>query len=1188
MASREELDLAFNVELNTRKLVTQMAAFDRSIQRTSMDLGNLSKKASAFGRSYEANFKSAEEAMDQFRKTVIKNESRIRNARLDEEKASTEDERKAAAERLSIAEKAASQAIRLARETAQESIKLARESAKEAQKVLIQSMDFGALTQEFSKAAAKTDWTEFRDNLQNELKEGLEEGFDSFKGKDLSGIIKGSGKFGSALLKGLGAGGGAALVRGGAKLQERGADMGGKGGAALKLVGSAMGRLGPVLGTVAKLGPLVASAASIFAALVKTVLDVEAAAKGMNKEILESAGAADILYEHGGDAQGAFKELDKTFDRIRADATNIAENIKFGMKAEDIINVTKGFNQAGVSLSSLNKSFSNAGNAAEVAGAQIQGFGDLARMSFIYSRIMGVGLSEITELQGEMFTELGMSLSGIRLQFATMTKDATEGGIATNKFFNIIRGISADLALYTTRMGQATTMLKLLGKVMNPREAQKFMQTAVQGLKQMGEEDRIRLTLLAGEGKMREVITKDLNRKTKLAYADLASASGQTLEKVSRAAAAGGDEIEEILAKVPKEQAAAFRSAMAEMKMDKNAMQKGGLVGVSEAASNLSAAGSLTATKAALQRFGGNKKLSEMTGLQALAARKASGTSLEQFRSMAKMEQAVDEQKEVMRKAFEAQKSGSVNEEQTKILARLEAIDITSADQLKAADDADIIAAMDRTSQEAIAAAAEQKDYAAETAKATSTVADKLEVVIEGIFEYLFVALKDVLSDLNEFINLVAAYTRTARPEKETRDRLRAGRTASNGKLIDALQRAAAGDAPGNLGDKLRTVIEPAFAKGMSQSAEESKKAFETASVEAAKKAKGAGLTKEEMEAAVKNGQEAYSKASAEQQMGGKAQNDLSEIAAIASKDLLQKSAQFSEIDTDKKAKFQAALGQGRSLSGAANEAGLSAKDMQGLMEETLKRMSPEDLARLAPKLQTVEAGFGGIKNRPQLPPGTPVAGGGSSAAAVPSAAGVGGSSASPGVAVAAPPPTKGEQAIVEQMGEGNIDVVSSLKDLWSLMSQKGIKLNQSWMDTKYKDVIEKGALEAIRKGLTEYAVYTAEDPQKILDRMKASGFTEVQDLAKKYEDDRARRLAGNAQGGLVTSIGGGLARVEAAPGEGLASIGPGERILPRGGGGGGNVVVNVNGIGGADLGNYLRAKVADAIYEYKRKEKFT
>ena len=58
--------------------------------------------------------------------------------------------------------------------------------------------------------------------------------------------------------------------------------------------------------------------------------------------------------------------------------------------------------------------------------------------------------------------------------------------------------------------------------------------------------------------------------------------------------------------------------------------------------------------------------------------------------------------------------------------------------------------------------------------------------------------------------------------------------------------------------------------------------------------------------------------------------------------------------------------------------------------------------------------------------------------------------------------------------------------------------------------------------------------------------------------DIAAMGLSANDRGGLVTGVSGGIANVRPAAGEGLASIGAGERIMPAGGGfGGGNITIH-------------------------------
>ena len=68
---------------------------------------------------------------------------------------------------------------------------------------------------------------------------------------------------------------------------------------------------------------------------------------------------------------------------------------------------------------------------------------------------------------------------------------------------------------------------------------------------------------------------------------------------------------------------------------------------------------------------------------------------------------------------------------------------------------------------------------------------------------------------------------------------------------------------------------------------------------------------------------------------------------------------------------------------------------------------------------------------------------------------------------------------------------------------------------------------------------------------------------------------------------------IKPPPGEGFASVGPGETILPAGARPGGGTTNNIDvavqgGAYGADFSAFLKARIADAIYEYDRRRKFS
>jgi hypothetical protein len=158
------------------------------------------------------------------------------------------------------------------------------------------------------------------------------------------------------------------------------------------------------------------------------------------------------------------------------------------------------------------------------------------------------------------------------------------------------------------------------------------------------------------------------------------------------------------------------------------------------------------------------------------------------------------------------------------------------------------------------------------------------------------------------------------------------------------------------------------------------------------------------------------------------------------------------------------------------------------------------------------------------------------------------------------------------------------------------VKFDKSFLKSDLQRSMEQATLDAVRKALFEYYMYSAiEDRSKVADYLAKGGgdigtfATDVGAAAKsgKLVTDV---LAANQAGGMVTGIRGGLAQVTASAGEGLASVGRGERIVPAGGApaGGTSIVIPVNGIGGEDLAKVIRAKVIDGITEYKRRERFT
>lgn len=1239
-----------------------LMALQKSLALAGKETGEFGEQAQKQAKETADAFKNTMKASDNLRKASVRHAKEISKIERQLADATDKDEKAYHKDALARAQERAKKEINLRRSTyskmtgqlnksmkgsgAADTVEKHSKQLSEARKAQDEIVKTGKSLQDAATDAVSTmkhGFYEVSIDFSTELLGGVKDSLDSLGSKDFAGVAKGLAKsvFGS-----LKAGGGSI-----GKWAESNKDAGGmKGklaGGMAKEFGMISKSVGPMIQQLMKLGPILSLSAGILAGMFKVLVDIESQAKGFNKDILESAGSAAMLYKNGGDASKTFKDMDQTLDSLRSSAYNVGENMKWGINADVHKGLINTFTQEGVSLNTLRDSFKTAGDAANAALPQVQSFGDLTHMAVAYSRTLGVSVAEIGTMQAEMFTELGGGLGQIQLQFARMARDSAESGIAANKFFNIIRGVSSDLALYNTRLEQTTTILKLLGKAMSPKNAAKFLQSMSKGMKDMSEEDRIKQTLIAGEGKQREIVMKDLKQKEALLYSDIAKQGGTTLEEVQKAAVLsakdGGKAMNEILAKVPAEARGQYAEAMSEIKMDKNAVDKGGVVGLAEASSNLSMAGAFDAKVAALQRFGGKKKLSDMTGIEGFAARKATNTSLEEFRSMAKMEAAIDSQKKTMEDAMVAVKNGGGSEEDKKMVERMEALGIKDKGSLDKASNSDVIRAMTRSDQEALADSQEQVNWAEKQASLTSGLADKMDVIISGIFEYLYVALKDVITLVNDLLTIIAnsAMFKAAAGSEGERvaisKEIASRKNGKNDKVLDDLNRAIRDTSKGgDVRSRTKGAVANNLGKVLQQSMADTKEIFETQALNEATLKKNEGnkgatikLTAKEEEEARKRGREKYESGSASAKLGTRGEATLQNILksgfqqegtgerkGMSGGQAANIADMMTELGGEKQAKFKAALeangsrrleegseGPGKKGAGgkqvwddtkvdpqailkAMEEAGFTADDRAGFAGKSLETMSQADMMNLAAS-GALDSG-NPVKD---LPTGkTPLAAPTPSAGS-PAAAAAGGTVTPGGTPVASAKAPPQPEAAAKQ----NETIIKTNEEIHGALRDRGIKLDKGFLAGDFEKSMKNAVLDAARIALYEFAMYTASDPKALIDKMTKSGFA-AGDMASSYLADPKNKefLGANSTGGEVTGIRNGMA-VVAAPGEGLASIGPGETILPAkkaasaGGSsrGGDTFQISVNGMGGSDLANYLQGKVAEIVYEYKRKEKF-
>lgn len=985
------------------------------------------------------------------------------------------------------------------------------------------------------KVFARSHFNMVATNIAESMEKGLESAapvFRSFFSKDLKGFIEDGVKIsGKALGFGLtkAASGlvkrGSALKESGERMAQRGKAGGGVGGGAMSLMGTSMKaigglatKLGPIIGTLSKMAPIFSALSSSILAVVKVFIDAEAQAKQFQKEILASASTTEFLAGNAGDAAMSMVDLEDTMRGVR-DAAHSLDNLAWGINADDHKAVINVLTQEGVSLRRIAQE-------AEAGQKSIQSFAaDLTHVSVAYSRAFGVPLQEVNQLQAEMMVDMGKSLDETRLAFAQMTRSAADSGIAANRFFAIIRGVSQDLSLYNIRMESAIKLLGKLGKVMNPRNAQKFMQTAAQGLKNMSQDDRLKVALLTG-GKGAAIVRKDIkNREANLAR-DIADATGRHWEDIAadlRDPKKAADLWKEVEAKQPSKVGALRESAL-ELGIDKNASQKG-VYGQAFAMENLGMGASLDMMREAIVGWGGGKTL--MEGAGSIGMTKMSemlGYSTEQLRGMMKLEVAVEEQKN----ALLAQATSAAEKDRINAMGTQDLLDTMSEEERKALQE--------QTKSEA--------DFAREQSHLTNSMSDKLGTLVDFVMNQLY----NVMLDIYEAITNLPGFG-----GKNKASWLRSAKASGNAELMKA---AGSGDLNSSLaGTKLVSALNKALDDQSTLGKKYADVEKRKQDLAYAQSKKPALTDKDKQEMAVID-REIESLKKQNGAIRAMKEDMLGQLDLDAVHSVLTNEGKGMGIDLmDQGYKISKAMEEGKTAGEAFKEAGLTEEQIT-----TILRKAP------------VWSGMSGDQKIAML---------GSAGKHLQEAG------------YYTPDQKKTAEATMEA-SSATAEATTNLTDHAVSPNTIYTKFSNSFLRSGYRDTVEEAVLSAMRLALFEYYMYSEiEDRAKVAEFLSKGGM-QPQDFAKgvgKFAADGQNAQAfldANAAGGIVTGVNGGIASVRAAAGEGLASIGPGERILPAGAGSTGPISIHVNGVGGRDLAKVIEAKVVDGIAEYKRRERYT
>lgn len=1213
---REEIELAFNIELETRKVMRSISNIDKQLRDTisqklqikafdSKSIRAFSKELARSKRTLrEISFSMSPRTRKRFRKDfeeMGKSYRELTNVVRREKDKISALEKLAAKEQNEDLKKALEEQVELEKKASAKSIKQARNDYNTKRRAFGKKVvNSGVGTELEKRAEQKKRAKEFIEGIKShktgaELAEGFKDAVGAMSGKDIFGLGKAGMRMSGSLLKGLAKG----SMAKGASLAAKGSEMGGATGAALKGIGGALKGIGPLLGTLSKLGPILGLVGGALFALVKLFLDADAAVKEMNKTVLEGGATWDTYASAGKNVAAGMGRLDSSLRRLRDETTDWDMNWDMGTTAKDHQQVINTLEREGITLERMTKSF--------------QKYTDITKQSIVYSRLFGVTVDEIAQMQAEMMTQMGSGLGDLGKQFDMIGRAAEDSGIAQNKFFAMLRGVSSDLALYGVRIGEATKMLGQLGKVMSPRTADKFLKEFAKGFQGTSITDRLKATLLGG-AKGIAVLKKSVAEQKEDLIAQVMRAAPSTTKEqaaeILKGKKVGGVSLRGLEKAGKLQGAGSMQEAFQNLDLATKQLQKG-TYGAAMALENVGGIGAYLQKKEQLRALTGTtsfeKAMSGSTGGAVRADLAAGGA--DQAKAMLGMERAIDQQrkdlvgsidgtldeKELLLKTLK--KYGKIDEKMAakdlagqKDLIEKQVASLTETQLWKSLDEKNADANKTQAEKDAEA----MRKMGEEQGQRTQSMVDRLDMIFDALYNFIY----GILMDINDMLSV-----KFFSPKRAS-----AKRKALESKSGDVVR--AWGVGGGDVGKFMGVMSGSATAKSIdallhSKSESDLFGKREQARQIAGLFARGSltGDLSKDMGDALKAagiGGSAAEKVMSGMKGVGKG-DDMGVMKAISGANL--NSGQLADLYSNMGIWFTDSISRQILLESAPQVAAFGKKYAH-------LGMSSPSSQQAAAKSESPDTG--------PSPAPTAAPSGQQAAAAKSANPGTGGTSMAPenvgGVeaylnkkqelssvgesSLFIPDEKKMNEAVMDQIDFTGAATVNGLQDLWNAMRMKGIKLDKTQLKGEVQDVIHKGTHLGAQDALFEYALYTSTDPADTLKKMKASGFEGLATSAKKFETQQAMATLGgaptllnteaNADGGIVTGISGGFANVNPAPGEGFASVGRGERIVPAGGGGGGEVHLHVNGIGGADLANFLKGQIAQGIHEYKRREKFS
>ena len=413
-----------------------------------------------------------------------------------------------------------------------------------------------------------------------------------------------------------------------------------------------------------------------LALLVKGIMAAMDYGMEMNQIFLEGSSAIDLGASNA-------QELSKNLQTVRQASEDLGLVVNFRTSAKENARILSLLNQQGVTYKKL------AGDINDADKAQ-RNYVKAIEQAYTYSKLLGVSLEEVTEMQGTLINDLGYTVENADEAFRSLAKGAEISGFNVKRFYSMVLQSTSGMAAHNVRIEEASALLATFAKALG-KNAEAMFQAFTKGFSEEGMTDRFKRIMVTGGKNMKEIFGDASERvagkffddfkgqgdKLKVAF----SKAGIDVKDMNIKTPEGQKEVIKKLSKLdPKAQAKLVEQVRSESG-DAAARQMGKLVDLSKGTSGqlgdmAKSLGKLDFTGnfvASLKSANGVLKtpLHEMSAMQIAAFEQITGISGEQREMLSEVSRMLHGQKAILDDQLkQATKDGKISQEKQAELAK--------------------------------------------------------------------------------------------------------------------------------------------------------------------------------------------------------------------------------------------------------------------------------------------------------------------------------------------------------------------------------------------------------------------------------------------------------------------------------------------------------------------------------------